>query len=84
MDVGVLLVFPNSEHHFDDYSMCPDNLQFVSYLATSPIKLGHQRATYGGSPPAPLTSSTAPQRLASPTCRPCCGCQKRRAPTLTR
>ncbi len=23
--------------------MCPDNLQFVSYLATSPIKIGHQR-----------------------------------------
>jgi hypothetical protein len=51
--------------------MCPDNLQFVSYLATSPIKLGHQRTTYGGSPPAPLTSSSSPQRVASPTCRPC-------------
>ncbi len=23
--------------------MCPDNLQSVSYLATSPIKIGHQR-----------------------------------------
>jgi alkanesulfonate monooxygenase SsuD/methylene tetrahydromethanopterin reductase-like flavin-dependent oxidoreductase (luciferase family) len=30
------------EHHFDDYSMCPDNLQLLSYLAakTSRIKLG--------------------------------------------
>jgi alkanesulfonate monooxygenase SsuD/methylene tetrahydromethanopterin reductase-like flavin-dependent oxidoreductase (luciferase family) len=30
------------EHHFDDYSMCPDNLQLMSYLAarTSRIKLG--------------------------------------------
>ena len=30
------------EHHFDDYSMCPDNLQLMSYLAgrTSTIKLG--------------------------------------------
>ena len=31
-----------AEHHFDDYSMCPDNLQFMSYLAgkTSRVKLG--------------------------------------------
>jgi alkanesulfonate monooxygenase SsuD/methylene tetrahydromethanopterin reductase-like flavin-dependent oxidoreductase (luciferase family) len=31
-----------AEHHFDDYSMCPDNLQLMSYLAgrTSRIKLG--------------------------------------------
>jgi alkanesulfonate monooxygenase SsuD/methylene tetrahydromethanopterin reductase-like flavin-dependent oxidoreductase (luciferase family) len=31
-----------AEHHFDDYSMCPDNLQFMSWLAarTSTIKLG--------------------------------------------
>ena len=30
------------EHHFDDYSMCPDNTQLLSYLAgrTSTIKLG--------------------------------------------
>ena len=30
------------EHHFDDYSMCPDNTQPLSYLAgrTSSIKLG--------------------------------------------
>jgi len=30
------------EHHFDDYSMCPDNLQFLSWLAarTTRIKLG--------------------------------------------
>jgi len=62
MDVGVLLVFPNSEHHFDDYSCVRIIWQFVSYLATSPIKLDHQRTTYGGSPPAPLTSSTSPQR----------------------
>ena len=32
----------SAEHHFDDYSMCPDNLQIMSYLAgkTSSIKLG--------------------------------------------
>lgn len=32
----------SAEHHFDDYSMCPDNLQIMSYLAarTSRIKLG--------------------------------------------
>lgn len=32
----------SAEHHFDDYSMCPDNLQIMSYLAarTSKIKLG--------------------------------------------
>jgi alkanesulfonate monooxygenase SsuD/methylene tetrahydromethanopterin reductase-like flavin-dependent oxidoreductase (luciferase family) len=31
-----------AEHHFDDYSMCPDNLQLMTYLAgrTSRIKLG--------------------------------------------
>lgn len=31
-----------AEHHFDDYSMCPDNLQLMSYLAakTERIKLG--------------------------------------------
>ena len=31
-----------AEHHFDDYSMCPDNLQLMAYLAgrTSTIKLG--------------------------------------------
>ena len=30
------------EHHFDDYTMCPDVLQFLSYMAgkTSKIKLG--------------------------------------------
>jgi len=30
------------EHHFDDYSMCPDNTQVLSYLAarTDSIKLG--------------------------------------------
>lgn len=30
------------EHHFFDYSMCPDNMQFLSYMAgkTSTIKLG--------------------------------------------
>lgn len=32
----------SAEHHFDDYSMCPDNLQIMAYLAgrTSRIKLG--------------------------------------------
>ncbi|MCZ4552311.1 LLM class flavin-dependent oxidoreductase [Gordonia rubripertincta] len=32
----------SAEHHFDDYSMCPDNMQIMSYLAgqTSRIKLG--------------------------------------------
>jgi alkanesulfonate monooxygenase SsuD/methylene tetrahydromethanopterin reductase-like flavin-dependent oxidoreductase (luciferase family) len=31
-----------AEHHFDDYSMCPDNLQLMTYLAgrTSRIMLG--------------------------------------------
>jgi len=30
------------EHHFDDYTMCPDVLQFLSYMAgrTSQVKLG--------------------------------------------
>ncbi len=30
------------EHHFDDYTMCPDVLQFLSYMAgrTSHVKLG--------------------------------------------
>ena len=30
------------EHHFDDYTMCPDVLQFLSYMAgrTTHIKLG--------------------------------------------
>jgi alkanesulfonate monooxygenase SsuD/methylene tetrahydromethanopterin reductase-like flavin-dependent oxidoreductase (luciferase family) len=30
------------EHHFDDYSMCPDNMQFLSWLAgrTSRVGLG--------------------------------------------
>jgi alkanesulfonate monooxygenase SsuD/methylene tetrahydromethanopterin reductase-like flavin-dependent oxidoreductase (luciferase family) len=32
----------SAEHHFDDYSMCPDNLQIMTYLAarTSRVKLG--------------------------------------------
>ncbi|MCD2113162.1 MULTISPECIES: LLM class flavin-dependent oxidoreductase [Rhodococcus] len=32
----------SAEHHFDDYSMCPDNMQIMSYLAarTSTVKLG--------------------------------------------
>jgi alkanesulfonate monooxygenase SsuD/methylene tetrahydromethanopterin reductase-like flavin-dependent oxidoreductase (luciferase family) len=32
----------SAEHHFDDYSMCPDNLQIMSYLAarTERVKLG--------------------------------------------
>jgi alkanesulfonate monooxygenase SsuD/methylene tetrahydromethanopterin reductase-like flavin-dependent oxidoreductase (luciferase family) len=32
----------SAEHHFDDYSMCPDNLQIMAYLAarTERIKLG--------------------------------------------
>jgi len=32
----------SAEHHFDDYSMCPDNLQIMAYLAgkTTHIKLG--------------------------------------------
>jgi alkanesulfonate monooxygenase SsuD/methylene tetrahydromethanopterin reductase-like flavin-dependent oxidoreductase (luciferase family) len=32
----------SAEHHFDDYSMCPDNLQIMAYIAgrTSRIKLG--------------------------------------------
>lgn len=32
----------SAEHHFDDYSMCPDNLQIMAYIAgkTSTIKLG--------------------------------------------
>jgi alkanesulfonate monooxygenase SsuD/methylene tetrahydromethanopterin reductase-like flavin-dependent oxidoreductase (luciferase family) len=32
----------SAEHHFDDYSMCPDNMQVMSYFAgrTSRIKLG--------------------------------------------
>ena len=30
------------EHHFDDYTMCPDVLQFLSYMAgkTKHVKLG--------------------------------------------
>src|ERR1700689_5883562 len=30
------------EHHFDDYTMCPDVLQFLSYMAgrTTHVKLG--------------------------------------------
>ncbi|NKQ51619.1 LLM class flavin-dependent oxidoreductase [Amycolatopsis sp. K13G38] len=32
----------SAEHHFDDYSMCPDNLQIMAWIAgqTSRIKLG--------------------------------------------
>ncbi|MEO9328350.1 LLM class flavin-dependent oxidoreductase [Gordonia aurantiaca] len=32
----------SAEHHFDDYSMCPDNFAILSYLAgkTSRVKLG--------------------------------------------
>lgn len=32
----------SAEHHFDDYSMCPDNFAILSYLAgrTSKVKLG--------------------------------------------
>lgn len=31
-----------AEHHFDDYAMCPDNIQILSYVAakTSRVKLG--------------------------------------------
>lgn len=32
----------SAEHHFDDYSMCPDNVEVLSYVAarTSRVKLG--------------------------------------------
>ncbi len=40
-DLGYDVVWP-VEHHFNDYSFCPDNIQFLSYLAgrTSSIDLG--------------------------------------------
>jgi alkanesulfonate monooxygenase SsuD/methylene tetrahydromethanopterin reductase-like flavin-dependent oxidoreductase (luciferase family) len=40
-DLGYDVVWP-VEHHFTDYSFCPDNTQFLSYLAgrTSSIELG--------------------------------------------
>lgn len=40
-DLGFDAVWP-TEHHYFDYSFCPDNLQFLSYLAgcTSTIGLG--------------------------------------------
>ncbi len=40
-DLGFDAIWP-TEHHFFDYSFCPDNLQFLSYFAgcTSTIKLG--------------------------------------------
>lgn len=40
-DLGFDVIWP-VEHHFTDYSFCPDNTQFLSYLAgrTSAIKLG--------------------------------------------
>ena len=28
------------EHHFTDYSMCPDNMQFLSYVAGRTTRLG--------------------------------------------
>ena len=40
-DLGYDVIWP-VEHHFTDYSFCPDNTQFLSYLAgrTSTIELG--------------------------------------------
>ncbi len=40
-DLGYDVIWP-VEHHFTDYSFCPDNTQFLSYLAgrTSTIDLG--------------------------------------------
>ena len=40
-DLGYDVLWP-VEHHFSDYSFCPDNMQFLSYLAgrTSTIHLG--------------------------------------------
>ncbi len=40
-DLGYDVIWP-VEHHFSDYSFCPDNTQFLSYLAgrTSTIDLG--------------------------------------------
>jgi alkanesulfonate monooxygenase SsuD/methylene tetrahydromethanopterin reductase-like flavin-dependent oxidoreductase (luciferase family) len=40
-DLGYDVIWP-VEHHFNDYSFCPDNMQFLSYLAgrTSTIGLG--------------------------------------------
>ncbi|MFP6655359.1 MAG: LLM class flavin-dependent oxidoreductase [Myxococcota bacterium] len=40
-DLGFDVLWP-VEHHFSDYSFCPDNMQFLSYLAgrTSTIDLG--------------------------------------------
>ena len=37
------------EHHFFDYSMCPDNLQYLAQVAgiTERIKLGSQRISVG-------------------------------------
>jgi alkanesulfonate monooxygenase SsuD/methylene tetrahydromethanopterin reductase-like flavin-dependent oxidoreductase (luciferase family) len=40
-ELGFDVIWP-VEHHFSDYSFCPDNMQFLSYLAgrTSSIDLG--------------------------------------------
>jgi alkanesulfonate monooxygenase SsuD/methylene tetrahydromethanopterin reductase-like flavin-dependent oxidoreductase (luciferase family) len=30
----------SAEHHFDDYSMCPDNLQIMAYIASRTSRMG--------------------------------------------
>jgi len=30
----------SAEHHFDDYSMCPDNLQIMAYIASRTSRIG--------------------------------------------
>ena len=39
---GCIVVLGGIEHHFDDYTMCPDVLQFLTYMAgrTKTAKLG--------------------------------------------
>jgi len=63
IDVGGPLVFPNSKHHVDDYSCVRIIWQFVSYLATSPTKLGHAvRGRAGAVAGRPDLGSRAPPR----------------------
>ncbi len=70
-DLGFDVIWP-VEHHFTDYSFCPDNTQFLTYLAgrTSTIDLGTAarlpRRCHGTSPPlttAHARPNSTPSRL---------------------
>src|SRR5260221_13938421 len=67
------------EHHFTDYAACPDNAQFLSYLAakTSRVKLGSGAFILRGQP----RSAWRRRSRCSTSCPAAAGCSASDAPS---